>query len=138
MRIPQGFKEKNGGEITWGKLQKKRVLLQNTQDSLRQIQISISFPAEPQALGQARTAEVRRDARIGEAEARMQVREIYTYAVQIQIVNLIKSFVLFGKAQVAEARAEMQRMEAKLANDTEIARSKRDFDAKKASYDVEV
>lgn len=43
-----------------------------------------------------------------------------------------------GKAQVAEARAEMQRMEAKLANDTEIARSKRDFDAKKASYDVEV
>ena len=68
----------------------------------------------------------------------MQVREIYTYAVQIQIVNLIKSFILFGKAQVAEARAEMQRMEAKLANDTEIARSKRDFDAKKASYDVEV
>ena len=42
------------------------------------------------------------------------------------------------QANIAEAKAEMQRMEAKLANDTEIARSKRDFDAKKASYDVEV
>ena len=34
---------------------------------------------------------------------------------------------------MAEAQAEMQRMEAKLANDTEIARAKRDFDLKKAS-----
>ncbi len=42
------------------------------------------------------------------------------------------------EAAVAEAKADMQRMEAKLANDTEIARAKRDFDAKKASYDVEV
>ena len=39
---------------------------------------------------------------------------------------------------MAEAQAEMQRMEAKLANDTEIARAKRDFDLKKATYDVEV
>merc|ERR1711936_1018695 len=54
------------------------------------------------ALGQSRTAQVQKDARMGEAEA------------------------------------EMQRMEAKLANDTEIARAKRDFDLKKATYDVEV
>ena len=39
---------------------------------------------------------------------------------------------------MAEAQAEMQRMEAKLANDTEIARAKRDFDLKKATYDTEV
>jgi flotillin len=39
---------------------------------------------------------------------------------------------------MAEAQAEMQRMEAKLYNDTEIARAKRDFDLKKATYDVEV
>ena len=32
----------------------------------------------------------------------------------------------------------MERMESKLANDTEIARAKRDFDTKKATYDVEV
>ena len=66
-----------------------------------------------QALGQSRTAQVQKDARVGEAEARRD-------------------------ANMAEAQAEMQRMEAKLANDTEIARAKRDFDLKKATYDVEV
>lgn len=65
------------------------------------------------ALGQARTAEVLRDARIGEAEARQE-------------------------STIAEARAEMQRMEAQLSNQTEIARAKRDYDTKKAGYDVEV
>lgn len=39
---------------------------------------------------------------------------------------------------IAEAKAEMQRMEATLANDTGIAKAKRDFDTKKAAYDVEV
>ena len=52
------------------------------------------------ALGQARTAEVQRDARIGEAEARQE-------------------------SSIAEARAEMQRMEAALSNQTEIAREGR-------------
>ena len=65
------------------------------------------------ALGASRTSEVQRDARMGEAEARRD-------------------------AGMAEAEAEMQRMEAKLHNDTEIARAKRDFDLKKATYDVEV
>merc|ERR1739838_541641 len=63
------------------------------------------------ALGMARTAEVQRDARIGEAAARMQ-------------------------SSVAEAKAEMERMESKLKNDTEIAHFKRDYDFKKAGYDV--
>merc|ERR1712029_774737 len=65
------------------------------------------------SLGEARTAEVQRDARIGEAEANMQ-------------------------STMAEALAEEQRIQAKLLNDTEISRAKRDFDLKKASYDVEV
>jgi len=65
------------------------------------------------ALGQARTAEVQRDARVGEAQAKMQ-------------------------SSIAEAKAEMERMESKLRNDTEIARFKRDYDFKKAGYDVEV
>ena len=54
-------------------------------------------PLHFQALGQARTAEVQRDARIGEAEARQE-------------------------SSIAEAKAEMQRMEAALSNQTEIAR----------------
>jgi len=65
------------------------------------------------ALGLGRTAEVQRDARIGEAKAKME-------------------------STIAEARAEMERMESKLKNDTEIARFKRDYDFKKAGYDVEV
>ena len=56
---------------------------------------------------------MQRDARIGEAEARQE-------------------------SSIAEAKAEMQRMEAALSNQTEIARAKRDFDTKKAGYDVEV
>ena len=35
-------------------------------------------------------------------------------------------------------QAEMERMESKLKNDTEIAHFKRDYDFKKAGYDVEV
>ena len=64
------------------------------------------------ALGMGRTAEVQRDARIGEAEAKMQ-------------------------SKVAEAKANMQQMEAQLKNETDIAKFKRDYDFKKAGYDVE-
>jgi len=65
------------------------------------------------SLGMARTAEVKRDARIGEAEAR-------------------------ADAQIKEAIAEEQRMASVLLNDTDIAKSRRDFELKKAAYDVEV
>lgn len=61
----------------------------------------------------ARTAEVKRDARIGEAEARKD-------------------------AQIREAIAEEQRLAARFLNDTEIAKAQRDFELKKAAYDVEV
>merc|ERR1711936_1089786 len=65
------------------------------------------------ALGMVRTAEVKRDARIGEADAKRD-------------------------AQIKEAIAEEERMAARLLNDAEIAKSKRDFELKKAAYDVEV
>lgn len=61
----------------------------------------------------ARTAEVKRDARIGEAEAR-------------------------ADAAIKEAIAEEQRMASVFLNDTEIAKARRDFELKKAAYDVEV
>jgi flotillin len=61
----------------------------------------------------ARTAEVKRDARIGEAEARCD-------------------------AQIKEAIAEEQRMASRFINDIEIAKAQRDFELKKAAYDVEV
>lgn len=61
----------------------------------------------------ARTAEVKRDARIGEAEARCD-------------------------ATIKEAIAEEQRMASRFLNDTEIAKAQRDFELKKAVYDVEV
>ncbi|XP_063910877.1 flotillin-1 isoform X1 [Zophobas morio] len=65
------------------------------------------------SLGMARTAEVKRDARIGEAEARCD-------------------------ATIKEAIAEEQRMASVFLNDTDIAKAKRDFELKKAAYDVEV
>ncbi|KAK8741525.1 hypothetical protein OTU49_002257 [Cherax quadricarinatus] len=65
------------------------------------------------ALGMARTAEVKRDARIGEAEATRD-------------------------SQIKEAIAEEERMAAKYINDTEIAKAQRDFELKKATYDMEV
>ncbi|RXG71256.1 Flotillin-1, partial [Armadillidium vulgare] len=58
------------------------------------------------ALGMARTAEVKRDARIGEAEATKD-------------------------STIKEAIAEEERMAAKYINDTEIAKSQRDFELKK-------
>lgn len=61
----------------------------------------------------ARTAEVKRDARIGEAEARCD-------------------------AQIKEAIAEEQRMASRFLNDIEIAKAQRDFELKKACYDIEV
>lgn len=65
------------------------------------------------SLGMARTSEIQRDARIGEAEADRD-------------------------AQIETAIAEEQRLAAKLINSTEVERAKRDFELKKAVYDTEV
>ena len=65
------------------------------------------------ALGMARTSEVKRDARIGEAEAKRD-------------------------ALIQEALAEEERMAARYLNDAEIAKAQRDFELKKAAYDIEV
>lgn len=65
------------------------------------------------ALGMARTAQVKRDARIGEAEAKRD-------------------------SGIKEALADEARMRAKFENDTEIAKAKRDYELKKAAYDIEV
>lgn len=65
------------------------------------------------ALGMSRTAQVKKDARIGEAEARRD-------------------------ATIREAQAEEQRMASRYANDIEIAKAQRDFELKKAAFDQEV
>lgn len=65
------------------------------------------------SLGKARTFQVKRDARIGEAEAKRD-------------------------SGIKEAIAEEQRMEARFQNDTFIAEAERDFKLKKAEYDKEV
>jgi len=65
------------------------------------------------ALGQKRTAEVKRDAEIGEAENQRD-------------------------AGMKKAVAHQEHMKAKYENDTAIAEAKRDFELKKAAYDMEV
>lgn len=65
------------------------------------------------SLGMARTSEIQRDARIGEAEANRD-------------------------AQIDVAIAEEQRLAAKFINSVEVERYKRDYELKKATYDTEV
>ncbi|CAG7726937.1 unnamed protein product [Allacma fusca] len=65
------------------------------------------------SLGMGRTAEVKRDARIGEAEAQRDSR-------------------------IKKAIALEEEMAAKYLNDTEIAKAKRDYELKKSTYDSEV
>ena len=65
------------------------------------------------ALGQGRTAEVKRDARIGEANAK-------------------------SDAEIKKAIADEQEKASKLLNSTAIAKAQRDFELKKAAYDREV
>lgn len=66
-----------------------------------------------ESMGQARTSEVRRDARIGEAECNRD--------------SLIQT-----------ALAEETRIASKMVNDTEMELYKRNFEMKKAAYDMEV
>lgn len=84
----------------------------NTRHAWKQLKF-LTLQGYLKALGMARTAEVKRDARIGEAEARRD-------------------------AKIREAIAEEQRMASRFLNDTEIAKAQRDFELKKAAYDVEV
>ncbi|VEL41067.1 unnamed protein product [Protopolystoma xenopodis] len=65
------------------------------------------------SLGLARTAQVKKDARIGEGEARRD-------------------------AGMREAIAEQQRVAGKLSNDVQIAQAQRDYELKKAVFDSEV
>lgn len=66
-----------------------------------------------EALGMTRTAQVKRDARMGEAEAR-------------------------SEAKIKVAYAEEKRMESLYANEVKVAEAERDFELKKAAYDIEV
>ncbi|KAK3774373.1 hypothetical protein RRG08_049029 [Elysia crispata] len=65
------------------------------------------------SLGKARTAQVKRDARIGEAEAKRD-------------------------SGIRESRAEEKRLEARYYNDTCIAQADRDYSLKIAAYDREI
>lgn len=65
------------------------------------------------SLGKARTAQVKRDARIGEAEAKRD-------------------------SGIRESRAEEKRLQARYYNDTFIAQADRDYNLKIAAYDKEI
>ena len=64
-------------------------------------------------MGRARTAEIQRDARIGEVEAKKE-------------------------SSIKKCQADEELLAAKFANDTLVARAGRDFQMKKAAYDQEV
>ncbi|XP_048376283.1 flotillin-1-like [Stegostoma tigrinum] len=65
------------------------------------------------SLGKSRTAQVQRDARIGEAEAKRD-------------------------SGIKEAKAQQQKVSAQYVNEIEVAKAQRDYELKKAVYDTEV
>ncbi|XP_028575613.1 flotillin-1 isoform X1 [Podarcis muralis] len=65
------------------------------------------------SLGKARTAQVQKDARIGEAEAKRD-------------------------AGIKEAKAKQEKLSAQYLSETEMAKAQRDYELKKATYDYEV
>uniref|UniRef100_A0A3P9PBL4 Flotillin n=1 Tax=Poecilia reticulata TaxID=8081 RepID=A0A3P9PBL4_POERE len=65
------------------------------------------------SLGKARTAQVQRDARIGEAQYKRD-------------------------AVIREAHAMQEKVSAQYKNEIEMAKAQRDFELKKAAYDIEV
>ena len=82
----------------------------------------------------SRTNEVMRDARIGEAEAKMatEVCKMSRTVFPLPFGYFQNSSNLcINKLQIAQAEAELQRMEAKLKNETGMAKAQRDFNVKK-------
>ncbi|XP_074873696.1 flotillin-1 [Carettochelys insculpta] len=65
------------------------------------------------SLGKARTAQVQKDARIGEAEAKRD-------------------------AGIKEAKAKQEKLSAQYISEAEMAKAQRDYELKKATYDIEV
>uniref|UniRef100_A0A8C9I5L9 Flotillin n=1 Tax=Piliocolobus tephrosceles TaxID=591936 RepID=A0A8C9I5L9_9PRIM len=65
------------------------------------------------SLGKARTAQVQKDARIGEAEAKRD-------------------------AGIREAKAKQEKVSAQYLSEIEMAKAQRDYELKKAAYDIEV
>ena len=76
-----------------------------------------------EALGRARTAEVRRDAEIGEAEATRD--------------SNIRKAEAERDSGIAQAQANRAREAVRFEADTQIAESERDFSVQKAAYDQE-
>uniref|UniRef100_A0A8C3I196 Flotillin n=1 Tax=Chrysemys picta bellii TaxID=8478 RepID=A0A8C3I196_CHRPI len=65
------------------------------------------------SLGKARTAQVQKDARMGEAEAKRD-------------------------AGIKEAKAKQEKLSAQYLSEIEMAKAQRDYELKKATYDIEV
>ncbi|CAG2244854.1 FLOT [Mytilus edulis] len=97
------------------------------------------------ALGMKRTAEVKSAARIGEAEAKRDAGiKGYLKSLGLARTAQVKRDARIGEAEarrdagIKEAIAEEARMTARYANDVEIAKAQRDFELKKAHYDLEI
>uniref|UniRef100_A0A915K9G2 Flotillin C-terminal domain-containing protein n=1 Tax=Romanomermis culicivorax TaxID=13658 RepID=A0A915K9G2_ROMCU len=92
-----------------------------------------------------RTAEVKRDARIGEAVASKdaKIKDYFTslgLARTAQVKRDARMAIADTEkiSRIKEAQADEKRLIARYANDIEIAKSKRDFDLKQNQYNTEV
>ena len=79
---------------------------------------------------------MKKDAVVGEAEAKRDstIAEAKANEQKMQATDL----QIWYEQKMQEKRSNLTSIQAKLSNDTEIARAKRDFELKKATYDIEV
>lgn len=101
------------------------------------------------SLGKARTAQVQKDARIGEAQYKRDavIRVILILFVPVQS-RFIPTIVLeqaslpfsasLGSFSTQEAHAMQEKVSAQYKNEIEMAKAQRDYELKKADYDIEV
>lgn len=94
------------------------------------------------SLGKARTAQVQKDARIGEAQYKRDavIRVILFSACYCKCNSLSSAFLtschcLFS---IQEAHAMQEKVSAQFKNEIEMAKAQRDYELKKADYDIEV
>lgn len=98
------------------------------------------------SLGKARTAQVQKDARIGEAQykrdAVIRVKLILFVSVQSLFIPAIVleqvSLPFLCSFSTQEAHAMQEKVSAQYKNEIEMAKAQRDYELKKADYDIEV
>ena len=91
------------------------------------------FQGYLKALGEGRTAEVRRDARIGEAQAKMES------GIKVKLLRLRHLFFSFHwNVSFQQAEATQEKEQARYFNEEKMAEAKRSYEIEQAKYNERI